>query len=104
MQKIYDLILDFNHNVEPAVLTFGPLLFDFVDKKKWTFNYDKFRNKAKTYYLYSERNICLTFKWLEENGFIYYSKKYNNYYVTDMLKDVINEYDNKEKEISLNDI
>jgi len=90
MKKIYDLILDFDSNVDPVVLTFGSLLFDFVDREKWTFNYDKFRLKARTYYLYSEENLCRTYKWLKDNGFIYYSYKYNTYFVSDMIKDLFN--------------
>ena len=91
MEKIYELILDVDHNVEPYVLTFGSLLFDYIDKRIWSFNFDKFRRIAKEYALYSEKNICETFRWLEEHEFIYYSKSCNSYFISNKIKRIIND-------------
>jgi hypothetical protein len=85
---IYNLILDFDHNIDSDVLVFGSLLFDYI-KDDCSFNMDKFRQKAKKYYGYSEKAVCEAFNWLENQGFIYYSRVKTKYFVTDMIKDVL---------------
>ena len=90
MEKIYELILDTDHNVKPYVLTFGSLLFYYIDRRTCSFNFDKFRRIAKEYALYSEKNICETFRWLEEHEFICYSKSCNSYFVSYMMQDILN--------------
>jgi len=87
-EKIYYLILEFDNNIKPYVLTLGSLLFDFITKD-WSFNIDAYRRKASEYYLFSDENQCETYRWLKENGFIYYNKQKLKYFVSDMIKDVI---------------
>ena len=86
---IHGLILDFDCNVKSNILVFGSLLFNYINYKDCSFNMDKYRTKAKEYYNYSEKSICEAFRWLEQNGLIYYSKYRNRYFVSDMIKDVL---------------
>jgi len=86
---VYDLILSIDSNVEPAILTFGSLLFDFLNPTTLTFDFDRFRLEAKKYMLYSEKNICKTFEFLEKNNLIYYSERNNKYYASDFVINVL---------------
>jgi len=83
-EKIYNYILELNHNIEPSILTFGSLLFDFLLKDN-SFNIKTFNREAENYMLYSAENICKTYEWLKNNGLIYYSKAKNKYFATDKI-------------------
>ena len=85
---IYNLILDFDHNVKPHILSLGSELFNYINKD-YSFNMKAYKTNAIKYYLHSEENQCQTYQWLKENGFIYYSKYRNRYFVSDMIKDVL---------------
>jgi len=87
MNAIQCLIIDLDHNIDSNILTFGSLLFEFA-RPNGSFDFDKFRKKASTYIGYNEKNLCKTYEWLENNGFIYYK---GEYYVSDMIRDVLRE-------------
>lgn len=82
---IYNKILETDHNVSSSVLTFGPLLFEYI-KKDNSFNIKRFILEAEKYMLYSAENICKTYEWLKSNNFIYYSKVDNKYYASRNIK------------------
>jgi hypothetical protein len=94
---IYELMLEFDRNIEPSTLTLGSLLFDFITKD-CSFNMKAYRYEATKYYLYSDENQCEAYRWLKENGFIYYSKSRNRYFVTDMIKDVLDLHNKRKGE------
>jgi len=87
MNVIYCLMLDFDHNIDSNVLTFGSLLFEFVNED-YSFNIMKFTAKVCSYINYNKESIDKMYDWLVDNGFIYYDDKY---YVSDMIKDVLRE-------------
>jgi len=83
-EKVYNFILKIDSNVEPAILTFGSLLFDFLCKDDY-FNISKFNHIAEEYHLYSAENLCRTYEWLKNNNLIYYSKSENKYFATNLV-------------------